>query len=64
MIQESKQKEYESVATFYGNIDFSSETNSYYVTYHVVDTGEIEVVSLLKTKKNIIPTIKCFLMKH
>ncbi len=51
MIQESKQKEYETVASFYGDIDFSSETNSYYVTYHVVDTDEIEVVSLFENEE-------------
>lgn len=52
MIQDSKQKEYESIATFYGDIDFSSETKNYYVTYHAVDIDESKVISLFPEEDN------------
>lgn len=52
MIQDSKQKEYENISTFYGDIDFSSETNSYYITYHAVDIDESKVINLFSEEEN------------
>ncbi|EPC6550336.1 helicase-related protein [Enterococcus faecium] len=53
MIQDSKQEEFEHIASFYGDIDYSSASDSYYVTYQSIDASKHKVINLFQTELRI-----------